>query len=125
MSHAYWHGGLQAWIDALFKQGFQASEVMILVRTDDLVSSIAPKFSVPVTTMHEAKGAEYRAVAVIGLDQDVVPLEDRLLMARDEAQVDEIMNTERHLLYVAATRARDRLWLSGVSPVSEFLQDLM
>ncbi|WP_439525245.1 3'-5' exonuclease [Marivita sp.] len=116
---------LQAWIDALFKQGFQASEVMILVRTDDLVSSIAPKVSVPVMTMHEAKGAEYRAVAVIGLDQDVVPLEDRLLMARDEAQVDEIMNTERHLLYVAATRARDRLWLSGVSPVSEFLQDLM
>lgn len=116
---------LQAWIDALFKQGFQASEVMILVRTDDLVSSIAPKVSVPVMTMHEAKGAEFRAVAVIGLDQDVVPLEDRLLMARDEAQVDEIMNTERHLLYVAATRARDRLWLSGVSPVSEFLQDLM
>lgn len=116
---------LQAWIDALFKQGFQASEVMILVRTDDLVSSIAPKVSVPVMTMHVAKGAEFRAVAVIGLDQDVVPLEDRLLMARDEAQVDEIMNTERHLLYVAATRARDRLWLSGVSPVSEFLQDLM
>ena len=116
---------LQVWIDALFKQGFQASEVMILVRTDDLVSSIAPKVTVPVMTMHEAKGAEYRAVAVVGLDQDVVPLEDRLLMARDEAQVDEIMNTERHLLYVAATRARDRLWLSGVSPVSEFLQDLM
>lgn len=116
---------LQAWIDALFKQGFQASEVMILVRTDDLVSSIAPQVSVPVMTMHQAKGAEYRAVAVIGLDQDVVPLEDRLLMARDEAQVDEIMNTERHLLYVAATRARDRLWLSGVSPVSEFLRDLM
>ncbi|TVS00828.1 MAG: DNA helicase, partial [Rhodobacteraceae bacterium] len=116
---------LQSWIEELVSQGFRSSEVMVLVRTDALVSRIAAKVSVPVMTMHEAKGAEYRAVAVIGLDQDIVPLEDRLLMANDEAQIDEIMNTERHLLYVAATRARDRLWLSGVSPISEFLRDLM
>jgi len=117
--------GLQSWIEGLVSQGFRSTEVMVLIRTDALVSSTAAKVSVPVMTMHEAKGAEYRAVAVIGLDQDIVPLEDRLLMANDEAQIDEIMNTERHLLYVAATRARDRLWLSGVSPISEFLQDLM
>jgi ATP-dependent exoDNAse (exonuclease V) beta subunit len=47
-----------------------------------------------------------------------------LLGARDEAQLDEIMTTERHLLYVAATRARDFLWMSGVDPISEFLADL-
>jgi len=35
------------------------------------------------------------------------------------------MNTERHLLYVAASRARDHLWMSGVTPVSEFLEDLL
>ena len=75
--------------------------------------------------MHDAKGAEYRAVAVIALDQDIVPLENRLLTANDEAQLDEIMNTERHLLYVAASRARDHLWMSGVTPVSEFLEDLL
>jgi ATP-dependent exoDNAse (exonuclease V) beta subunit len=55
----------------------------------------------------------------------MVPLEARLLSANDEARLDEIMNTERHLLYVAASRARDHLWLSGVAPVSEFLQDLL
>jgi len=54
-----------------------------------------------------------------------VPLENRLLTANDEAQLDEIMNTERHLLYVAASRARDHLWMSGVTPVSEFLEDLL
>jgi len=32
--------------------------------------------------------------------------------------------TERHLFYVACTRARDRLLVSGVSPTSEFIQDL-
>jgi superfamily I DNA/RNA helicase len=74
--------------------------------------------------MHEAKGSEYRAVAVMGLNDGVIPHEDRLIAARDETQMDEIMNTERHLLYVAATRARDRLWMSGVHPLSEFFVDL-
>jgi len=51
--------------------------------------------------------------------------ERRFLAAKNEPQLDEVMTTERHLLYVAATRARDYLWMSGVEPVSEFLNDLM
>lgn len=39
-------------------------------------------------------------------------------------ELQEIHETERHLLYVAATRARDRLRISGVAPGSEFLNDL-
>jgi ATP-dependent exoDNAse (exonuclease V) beta subunit len=50
---------------------------------------------------------------------------DRLLEARDEGMIDEIMATERHLLYGAATRARERLWVSGVGTVSECLEDLL
>lgn len=64
--------------------------------------------------MHEAKGAEYRVVSVLALDQDIVPLGERLVSANDEARLDEIMNTKRHLLYGAASRARDYLWMSGV-----------
>jgi len=90
-----------------------------------MAGEIASELTVKVMPMHDAKGAEYRAVAVIALDQDIVPLENRLLTANDEAQLDEIMNTERHLLYVAASRARDHLWMSGVTPVSEFLEDLL
>lgn len=33
-------------------------------------------------------------------------------------------DTERHLLYVACTRARDDLLVTGTLPVSEFLDDL-
>ena len=33
--------------------------------------------------------------------------------------------TERHLLYVACTRARDRLLVTGIDPGSEFLDDLV
>ncbi len=42
----------------------------------------------------------------------------------DDADLEEVYNTERHLLYVACTRARDFLWVSGVEPASEFLDDL-
>jgi ATP-dependent exoDNAse (exonuclease V) beta subunit len=36
----------------------------------------------------------------------------------------EVYNTERHLLYVARTRARDHLLVTGTEPASEFLDDL-
>ena len=38
--------------------------------------------------------------------------------------LEEVYNTERHLLYVACTRARDQLFVSSVAPASEFLEDL-
>ena len=41
------------------------------------------------------------------------------------ADLEEVYNTERPLLYVACTRARDHLLVSGVASVSEFLDDLM
>lgn len=42
----------------------------------------------------------------------------------DEAELEEVYTTERHLLYVACTRARDHLLVTGVDPASEFLDDL-
>jgi superfamily I DNA/RNA helicase len=36
----------------------------------------------------------------------------------------EVYNTERHLLYVACTRAREFLLVTSVRPASEFLDDL-
>jgi ATP-dependent exoDNAse (exonuclease V) beta subunit len=44
--------------------------------------------------------------------------------AADDADLAEIYNTERHLLYVACTRARDHLLVTSVAPASEFLDDL-
>ncbi|MCA1775338.1 MAG: DNA helicase, partial [Loktanella sp.] len=115
---------VNAWLENIVRGGVPSDDVVCLVRTSSLVAEIAPLLPVRVMPMHEAKGAEYRAVAVLALDQDVVPLAERLLSANDEARLDEIVNTERHLLYVAASRARDHLWMSGVAPISEFLRDI-
>ncbi len=78
-----------------------------------------------VSTMHLAKGLEFRAVAVMACDDEVIPLQERIEAIADEADLEEVYNTERHLLYVACTRARDYLLVTGVKPASEFLDDLM
>ena len=80
--------------------------------------------SVAVGTMHLAKGLEFRAVAVAACDDEIIPLQGRIEHVADEADLEEVYSTERHLLYVACTRARDRLLVTGVEPASEFLDDL-
>ena len=79
---------------------------------------------VSVSTMHLAKGLEFRAVAVMACDDEVIPLQERIETVADDADLEEVYNTERHLLYVACTRARDHLLITSVEPASEFLDDL-
>ena len=80
--------------------------------------------SLNLATMHLAKGLEFKAVAVMACDDEIVPRQTRLESAADQSELETIYNTERHLLYVACTRARERLWISGVDPISEFIEDL-
>jgi ATP-dependent exoDNAse (exonuclease V) beta subunit len=57
-------------------------------------------------------------------DDDVLRLRARLEGVADEVELDEVYETERHLFYVACTRARDRLFACGVAPASEFFGDM-
>ena len=57
-------------------------------------------------------------------DDEALPLQERIETVGDDADLQEVYDTERHLLYVACTRARDHLLVSGVKPVSEFLDDI-
>ena len=67
------------------------------------------KDCVSIGTMHLAKGLEFRIVAVMACDDEVVPLQERIETVADDADLEEVYNTERHLLYVACTRARGLL----------------
>jgi hypothetical protein len=78
----------------------------------------------PNCTMHLAKGLEFRAVAVMACDDEVIPLQSRIEAVADDVDLEEIYNTERHLLYVACTRARDHLLVTSIDPPSEFFDDL-
>jgi superfamily I DNA/RNA helicase len=77
-----------------------------------------------ISTMHLAKGLEFRTVVVMACDDEVIPLQERIETVADDADLEEVYNTERQLLYVACTRARDHLLVTGVDPASEFLDDL-
>jgi UvrD-like helicase C-terminal domain/AAA domain len=89
---------------------------------DDNVETTSGKASI--STMHLAKGLEFRIVVVMACDDEIIPQQERIETVTDDADLEEVYNTERHLLYVACTRARDHLLVTSVEPASEFLDDL-
>lgn len=132
-----------AWITELSSEGVMPHEFGVFVRSeaelerahaavtksglpsktlDKHVETISGQISVG--TMHLAKGLEFRAVAVMACDDEIIPLQSRIETVTDDGDLEEVYNTERHLLYVACTRARDHLLVTSGGPPSEFLDDL-
>ncbi len=131
------------WLKGVVKEGIQPHEIAIFVRSEDELDragAAAETAALPykvldekvetaqgkasIATMHLAKGLEFRAVAVMACDDEIIPQQKRIETVADDSDLEEVYNTERHLLYVACTRARDHLLVTGVSPASEFLDDL-
>ncbi|HEX7448108.1 MAG TPA: 3'-5' exonuclease, partial [Pirellulales bacterium] len=130
------------WLTERREQGLPAEEIAVFVRSeaqlaraiqaieaagirpnklDDLLDTHAGHVSV--ATLHLAKGLEFKAVAIMACDDEVIPLQERIDAVGDEADLEDVFETERHLLYVGCTRARDHLLITGVDPPSEFLED--
>ena len=89
---------------------------------DEHVETISGHVSI--STMHLAKGLEFRAVVVMACDDEIIPLQERIETVGDDADLHEVYDTERHLLYVACTRPRDHLLVTSADPSSEFLDDM-
>ena len=132
------------WLNSRGQEGYTPHEMGVLVRSrgqlDRAIAAVeAAGYSavdlaqhaggvsgnVAVGTMHLAKGLEFRAVVVAACDDEVLPSQARIERVGDQAELEEVYTTERHLLYVACTRARDHLLVTGVEPASEFLDDLL
>ncbi|MGB9498556.1 MAG: 3'-5' exonuclease [Dissulfuribacterales bacterium] len=131
------------WISDRIKEGLVPHEIGVFVRSEmELSRSIAAveKTGIPfkvlddnvettsnhisISTMHLAKGLEFRAVVVMACDDEIIPSQKRIETVSDDTDLEEVYNTERHLLYVACTRARDHLLVTSVDPASEFLDDM-
>ncbi len=132
-----------AWLKARKEEGLNPNETGVFVRDEaqlararsaieaaglqphEMTRHFEPRAgTVALSTMHLAKGLEFRAVAVMACDEDVIPSQERIEQIGDTADLDDVYNTERHLLYVACTRARDQLLVTAVEPASEFVDDL-
>ncbi len=123
-----------AFIEECVREGVSPADIAILVRSEaqrvraefarhGAELSEAETQSIPIVLMHDAKGLEFRCVAVIACDDDVIPDSSRIAAVGDMGEMESVYESERHLLYVACTRARDRLFISAVAPGSEFLED--
>ncbi|QQS53293.1 MAG: AAA family ATPase [Candidatus Competibacteraceae bacterium] len=73
-------------------------------------------------SMHRAKGLEFKIVIVMGCDEDMLPRASVLSELVDEADRAVFIEQERQLLYVACTRARERLLVTYSGRPSCFLQ---
>jgi len=131
------------WLSERVKEGIQPHEIGVFVRSeaqlprskaalakagiayrilDDKVETVHGQASA--STMQLAKGLEFRTVCVMACDDEIIPLQERIETAGDDSDLEEVYNTERHLLYVACTRARDNLLITSGDAPSEFLDDL-
>ncbi len=134
---------LGLWIREAVDDGIEPEEVGIFVRSNNelararavvkaaggTVLELSERVEdrgdrISIGTMHLAKGLEFKAVVVMACDDDVLPLQERIETVAEETDLDEVYETERHLFYVACTRARERLLVSGVEPASEFFEDM-
>ena len=129
-----------AWLGEQWDAYVPTGEMAILVRSEGQLhrakaaaaaSGLRYTLQPPLTcgrvwvgTMHAAKGLEFRAVAVMACDDQVIPSPTALADAEDHARWREVDAAERRLLYVACTRARDHLLITGVQPASKLLDDL-
>jgi len=135
---------VNAWINEQLNNHIAPHEIGIFVRSENELGraiNAAKGLSVPykildekvetgfggiaISTMHFAKGLEFKSVAVIACDDEIIPSQERIERITDNADLEEVYNTERHLLYVACTRAREYLLVTSVEPASEFLEDLL
>jgi superfamily I DNA/RNA helicase len=131
-------GTVAAWIGERLREGYLPHEIGVFVRAEAQMERAREAVrcanadyielgedaafaagKVAISLMHLAKGLEFRGVAVMACDDGVLPLEERIEAVSDESDLEEVYNTERHLLYVACTRARDRLLITGAAPASE------
>jgi superfamily I DNA/RNA helicase len=132
-----------SWLEQLRSNGILPGEIGIFVRSEAELAracAAADAAELPfkllderlemvngyasISTMHLAKGLEFRVVVVMACDDEVLPLQERIETVTDDTDLEEVYNTERHLLYVACTRARDQLLVTGVDPASEFIDDM-
>ena len=82
------------------------------------------------TTMHSAKGLEFKNVYIIGVNEGTIPHEKSYDLD-DDSKKDEQIEEERRLMYVAITRAEDNLCISSPQnkygrkvSVSTFIDDI-
>lgn len=80
---------------------------------------------IQIASLHTLKGHEFRCVALFDISEGVVPsLYFQNQYEGSETELERYFQRELSLLYMAATRARDDLWIGWVNTPSTFLEPI-
>ena len=130
-------------IKRMQKEGLQLSDIAIFSRTNTSLQAIqtalqrsriksqliqpeqVDREGVQIGTLHRAKGLEFKAVFVVNVSDEMLPLRSLLHNVQDQQLRTELLARERQLLYVGLTRARDEAVLTWVGYPSQFLEDIL
>lgn len=118
-------------VQALIDEGIPGSDIALLSRNKPMVEEYhellhdhgisvemmgshysLSRNGVSCGTMHRAKGLEFRVVFLVGVSEQQIPPWYRL-QDNDPQLQKQVDQEERSLLYVAATRARDKLFVTS------------
>lgn len=134
--------GVVAWLRPLLSQGYAPRDIAIFGRIDAVLADRAQpaleacglqwarlrddqslaEGCAAVGTMHRAKGLEFKVVVVMGCEKGLMPLSVAIKNHVDPADRAAALEHERNLLYVACTRARERVLLTHSGTMSEFVR---
>lgn len=78
---------------------------------------------VRISYIHRIKGLEFSAVAIIGANNNSLPYHPGILSFADEERREDYKTRERNAFFVALTRTRKFLWLSGAPKLTDFIPD--
>lgn len=127
-------------INKITSAGIMHSEIAIIARTNGTIKktvSILEKNGLTLNpledvdntnnkniyygTMHSIKGFEFKVVFIVGANSSNIPLKSNLNRLEHEREKNEFIKMEKSLLYVAITRARDKLYILGSPDISGWI----
>ncbi|GLW62172.1 DNA helicase [Actinomadura rubrobrunea] len=128
---------LVAQVRSWMSDGVEPKDIGVAARRNDIAEQVkrrlkaagVPAYApsaktngVKAGSMHKMKGLEFRCMAVVGVDEDLIPLMTTVPAEEDDPTAHEqALQRERCLLFVACTRARDALYVSHTGRPSPFL----
>ncbi|EJR47000.1 MULTISPECIES: DEAD/DEAH box helicase [Bacillus cereus group] len=134
-------GFIRDFVNSAILKGVNLENICIVARTNRLLESVytpmLEKDNIPsviidtnvtdqgegvrLATMHRVKGLEFSHVIIAAVNENIVPPKLLLDKAYDEISKQDVIQRERSLLYVAATRARDYLLVTSYGESSSVL----
>lgn len=129
-------------IEALIASGVSDKDICVTMRTNDTLKTYADAFmkkglrvyklkprkiddrgidGVRFATMHRIKGLEFDYVFAADVSQGTMPARFLAQRANEEGNLDQVIKTERSLLYVSMTRAKKQVFVTSAGKMSEIV----